>query len=345
MLFFLQPRLIRIHMAVRTIEYLLNSMIRDRHKLRQPRSHDRSFSHADILLHLLSQNREQSDPVIEILSSEDHDEFVSSNTEHRAVGKDPADQPAGGFDIFIPCPVALCIINDLQSIDIADNNAKELFSFFDLPLQLSFHFMIGRLVFRVRKRIAPGHFVCHGKSFKMFLFPADNLLPVLNTDDKMAVIGRVGHRHAGILLLFVAKDHSIILRQLPAGLKLGYQMILVEKGPDPVPVIVIYVFVNIYTGCLKEIISLILDLKFAVFLLSGIFRIFQASAVYVVDQIEAGCQSLSDPGVDLSLFLIFLNGKPGPDLRVNILYTDNNVLAVFGHDLRMADMAYYSLYL
>ena len=172
----------------------------------------------------------------------------------------------------------------------------------------------------------------------MLLLPAHVLLPVFHADDKVAVIGGIRDRHAGVLRLFTVNEHAVILGELPPVFKLGNQVVPVQEQLHPFPVLGINQPVRVCSGDGEEIVALVLHPEFAGFPLGGKLRVIGGFAVDIIDQIVVGGQPLGDLRIGNALFLIRFQGKLRLRLRVNVLNADDEMLPVPGHDSRKPDV-------
>ena len=247
--------------------------------------------------------------------------------------ENPADQHTAGFDVIIAGFVPFRVVDYLQAVDIGNDNAERFAAFFDLPLQFLFHLVIGGLVFRVCQFIPPGHFVRQGESRQVFPLFADIIVPVFHADDKMAVIGGIGDRHAGKLCFPAVHGHTVIFGQLPTVFQAGDQMVPVKEKPDPFPVFGINEPVRVFSGGCEEIVALRLDLQFAGTLFRGKLRVMRGHTVNVIDHVIMIRKPFGDLGIGDALFPDRLLREPGLDLRVDSLDADDDVLPVSGQDL------------
>ena len=138
--------------------------------------------------------------------------------------------------------------------------------------------------------------------------------------------------------------HAVILGQLPSVLKLRNQAIPVEEKLDSFPVLGVYQAIRVPRSRCEEVFSLILNLQFAGFLLCGKLSVLRAGTVNVINQVIMGSKSFGNLCIGDALLPVCLHCLLGLNLRVDVLYANDDVLSVTCHDLRMTDIADLSVH-
>ena len=165
------------------------------------------------------------------------------------------------------------IVDHLEAVDIADHNAERFASILNQMLKFNLHFVICGLVLRMGQFIPAGKFIRQGKFREMLLFLPDFFLAVFNTDDEMAVIGRIGHRHTCILCLSAFRNHPVILIQLPSVFQPRDQIILIQEEANPVSILKIDQPLGILSCGREKILPFMLYFQLPGFLLCGKFGV------------------------------------------------------------------------